>query len=265
MSLANARINPPGKYFRDHRAASLEDQVLTPFTDPLEMGLKAGELVRRVSGRVWYGPLFRNAFGDTDITEARIASALAQFVSAMVSVGSRYDSARAAAPDAMAPFGGFDETENRGKTLFFTAIEDGGAGCSGCHETEWFVFLRPHDNGLAPGHGHKASRPDGGIGEVTGRMEEIGTFRAPSLRNIAVSAPYMRDGRFKTLEEVVGHYADGVTLTPNLDEALKSPGGSPRRLLLPEADRSALVAFLRTLTDDGFLSDPKFADPFRTD
>lgn len=265
MALANARINPTGRYFRDQRAASLEDQVLTPFTDPVEMDLPPGELVRLVSGRSWYGPLFADAFGDPTASEARIASALAQFVSAMVSVDTRYDNARTSTPDVLAPFSAFDAAENRGKFLFFAAPEIGGAGCANCHETEWFVFTQPHDNGLPMDAARQGASADGGAGEITGDSSQMRLFRAPSLRNVAVASPYMHDGRFNTLEAVVDHYSGGVTATANLDPALKKPDGSPQRLSLSADDRRALVAFLETLTDANFLEDPKFSDPFRID
>jgi len=258
MALANARLNPGGRHFRDERAQTLEAQVLMPFTDPVEMGLKPGEPVARVAARDWYGPLFAAAFGDPHVDEARIAAALAQFVRALVSLDAPYDRARREVAAATDDFPAFSAEQNRGKFLFMTAREKSGAGCAACHETDAFVMLEPRDNGLPPLDG----RPDGGIGEITSRQEDMGRFRAPSLRNVAVSAPYMRDGRFRSLGDVLDHYASGVAPNANLAAQLRAPDGSPARLDLPPADRAALVAFIETLTDTQFLADPRFADPF---
>lgn len=258
MALANARYNPRGRHFRDERAVSLEQQVLMPFTDPVEMGLEPGELVSRVAARPWYGPLFAAAFGDREITDRRIARALAQFVRALVSAGSRYDRARAASAGPLADFAGFTPRENRGKFLFMAPRRMGGAGCAGCHATDAFIMMEPRDNGLPA----VADRPDGGIGEITGRPRDMGRFRAASLKNVAVSAPYMRDGRFATLGEVIDHYSGGIADSPNLDPLLRDGAGRPIRFAFDPADRDALIAFLQTLTDEAFLSDPRFANPF---
>lgn len=259
MALANARYNPRGRYFRDERASTLEKQVLMPFADGIEMGLQPGELVRRVASRPWYPPLFDHAFGDPTVTEERIASALAQFVRALVSWGSRYDAARAAGSEPLADFAEFSAQENRGKFLFLAPRESGGAGCAQCHRTDAFVMLEPRDNGLPPWPGHE----DEGVGETTGQPEDRRKFRAPSLKNIAVSAPYMHDGRFATLDEVVEHYSSGIGDSPNLDPALRDADGRPLRSAFPQEDRDALLAFLQTLTDEAFLVDPRFSDPFR--
>lgn len=258
MPLANARFNPRGRYFRDERAATLEEQVLHPFTDEIEMGMKPGEIIGRIEARDWYKPLFEGAFGDTKVTEERVSRALAQFVRSIVSSGSRYDEGRKLASSPLEGFAEFSTAENRGKFLFFATRGDDGAGCTACHETEAFLMLRPRNNGT-----HSAEEgTDGGLGEITGDNTELGLFRAPSLKNIAVSAPYMHDGRFKTLEAVVDHYAANLLPHPNLGEELRDAGGEPVKLDLSEADRKALVAFLKTLTDDALLRDPKFSDPF---
>ncbi len=258
MALANARYNPAGRYFHDLRAARLEDQALVPFTDPVEMGLGRTELVERVSSRLFYAGLFTDAFGDPSVSEERISRALAQFVRSMVSFSARYDEGRKNAPDAFADFASFTAQENRGKFLFMTARNAGGAGCAECHESGAFVLVEPRNNGLPP----DPKRPDGGVGEASGHAPDIGKFRAASLRNIAVSAPYMHDGRFRTLDEVIEHYAGGVVASPTLAPQLRNADGSPARLVLPVEDRAALAAFLQTLTDDAFLANGKFSDPF---
>lgn len=256
MSLANARFAAGGRYFRDQRAATLEDQVLEPFTDPVEMGLGPGELVRRVEARAFYLPLFEAAFGDNAVTDDRIASALAQYVRAIVSTRSRYDEGRARSASSLEPFGNFSAAENRGKQLFLTARTDGGSGCAQCHSGDAFLMPGARNNGL------DVDGKDNGLGEITGRREDLGLFRAASLKNIAVTAPYMHDGRLATLADVVRHYAREVRPHPNLSPELREPDGKPARLDLSAADQAALVAFLETLTDAELLADPRFSDPF---
>jgi cytochrome c peroxidase len=259
MALGNALFNPAGAYFRDRRAPNLEAQVLAPFTDAIEMGLAEGELEARVAATAWYAPLFSEAFGDAGVTGERVAAALATFVRSMTSFAARYDIARASAASPFEDFAAFDAAENRGKFLFFAGRGQGGGGCAACHETEAFIMTGARDNGLPPLPG----KADGGVGEVTGRAADMGLFRAPSLRNVAVSAPYMRDGRFADLAAVVDHYSQGVAATANLDPLLAGPDGAPAPLRLSAADRDALVAFLKTLTDAAFLADRRFADPFQ--
>lgn len=258
MTLVNARFNPRGRYFRDERAASLEEQVLDPFTDPVEMGLKQGELVKKLSQKTYYGALFSAAFGDDGVNPQRVASALAQYVRSIVSYRSRYDLARAGADSAQEPFALFTDMENRGKSLFLLSREAGGAGCAQCHQGEAFVMLEPENNGLDVPHKLR----DLGVGEITRKESDFGKFRAASLRNIAVTSPYMHDGRFARLEDVIGHYAQGINAHPNLSGKLRDASGAPARLHLPAEDRAALIAFLNTLTDDALNTDPRFSDPF---
>ena len=259
MALANARFNPRGHYFRDERAPGLEAQVLVPFTDEVEMGLEPGELASRIASRPWYAHLFKAAFGDPQVTEERAARALAQFVRSIVALGSRYDRARAGKADPLADFPEFSSSQNRGKFLFMAPREKGSAGCAACHESAAFVIVTPRDNGLP----ELAGRPDDGVGETTGLGADKGLFRTASLKNIAVTGPYMHDGRFATLEEVIEHYSSGIAANPNLAPELKDKDGKPVRFDFTPEDKAALIAFLRTLTDEGLLADPRFADPFR--
>lgn len=258
MTLTNARFNPQGRYFRDQRALALEAQVLEPFADLVEMGLERGELVARVSSRRFYQPLFEAAFGNREVSEARIAKALAQYVRAIVSYRSKYDTARQKALSPLEDFAAFSAAENRGKALFMTPREQGGAGCANCHAGEAFVLLEPKNNGLEAG----PSAADDGLGEITLKEADRGRFRAPSLRNIAVTMPYMHDGRFASLEQVIEHYASGVKAHRNLSAELRGQNNAPARLQLDRDDRKALIAFLGTLTDHALNSDPRFADPF---
>ena len=228
MGLANARFNWNDRYFWDERVATLEKQVLDPIYDPVEMGLNPDLLVERVASKSYYPPLFAAAFGESAITERHIASALAQFVRAMVAIDARFDQAREGAGSMLEPFEEFSALENRGKFLFFAPLPRG-AGCAQCHETALFLMKQPANNGLQGG--------DGAAGQV---------FRAASLRNIAIRAPYMHDGRFDTLKQVMDHYGGGIQAARNLDPRLVDANGKGKVLVRSEADKLALIAFLST-------------------
>ena len=261
MGLTNARYYARGRFFWDERAETLEAQVLAPIQDPIEMGLSLEALEEKLLAAPYYPPLFERAFGTRAITTDRIARALAQFVRALVSYRSPYDAARAAGPPGSPPFAArLNETERLGYRLFVAVPGERvrAGGCSRCHVTDAQISLSPRNIGLDP-----TGTGDQGAGD--------GRFKAPSLRNVAVRAPYMHDGRFATLREVVEHYNAEVRPHPFLDMTLLDrrlavTGGPvrPVRLNLTDTEIDALVAFLRTLTDETFLTDPRFSDPFAT-
>jgi len=253
MGLSNARYYENGRFFWDERASTLEEQVLLPIQDGVEMGMTLEELVAKLQGKDYYASLFENAFGTEEVTSDRISRALAQFVRSMVSYESKYDVALAAAGgDERRPFNGFSNAENQGKNLFFSNRTE----CSNCHETATFSGDRARNNGL------DATNIDLGLGGITGRNQDAGEFKVGSLRNIALTAPYMHDGRFSSLREVVEFYNNGIQNNPNLDNRLERDG-RPIRMNLNTTEIDALVAFLNTLTDENFISDLKFSDPFK--
>ncbi len=257
MGLANARYYLDGKFFWDERAATLEVQTLTPIQDHTEMGMNLDSLVKKLSALAYYGPLFNNAFGSSTVTSDRISKALSQYVRSIVSYQSKYDDGRAAFAPNIGPgtvdFANFTTEENRGKQLFFSPQ----LACAGCHGTETFTAAAPKNNGL------DATTIDSGVGRITGNPNQNGLFKVNSIKNIELTPPYMHDGRFTTLEQVVEHYNSGVKAHPNLDPILKDPQGNPRRLNLSAADKAALVAFLKTLTDHKLCTDEKFGNPFK--
>ena len=259
MSLVNARWYGRERFFWDERAATLEDQVLQPFQDPVEMGMTLDEVVASVSSKGYYPILFENAFGTDEINADRISKAIAQFVRSIVSVNSKYDLARAEVRTQIDPFPQFTGSENNGKRIFLP-VEQGGAGCAGCHSTE--AFINP-DNGTTNNGLDLESTDDKGVFETFNQPVFLGTFEVPSLKNIELTAPYMHDGRFATLEEVVEHYNSGVKNHPNLAGALRNNAtGEPKRLNLTEQQKTDLVNFLKTLTDNEISQDIKFSDPF---
>ncbi len=253
MGLSNARFYDNGHFFWDERAATLEEQVLMPIQDDVEMGLTLNELVSKIQAADYYEPLFSDAFGSTEVNTERISNALAQFVRSMVSYQSRFDEGLAAVNgDEDDDFPNFSELENLGKDLFFS----GRTQCSNCHETAVFSGDEARNNGLDAGF------PDLGLGEVTGNANDNGKFKVNSLRNIELTAPYMHDGRFGTLREVLEFYSDGIQDNPNLDNRLRVQGNRVRRMNLNGTEINALIAFMNTLTDDVFVNDEKFSDPF---
>jgi cytochrome c peroxidase len=261
MTLINARYYQRGRFFWDERAATLEEQVLMPFQDPVEMGMTLDEVVSTVKQQDYYPALFENAFGSTEITSEAIAKALAQFVRSIVSYSSKYDEGRASARAPGAPFSNFTAEENLGKDLFFQTIPNGGGACFGCHTTEAFISANPgpQNNGL-----DAVSTDDRGAGDVFNNPIFVGRFKTTSLRNIELTAPYMHDGRFSTLEEVVEHYNSGIQAHPTLSPALTDENGDPVRLNFTEEEKQALVAFLKTLTDESIATEEKWSDPFKS-
>lgn len=238
------------RQFWDQRANTLEDQVLMPIEDPLEMGLDLEALSLRLQATGYYPPLFEAAFGDAAITPERVSRALSQFVRSIVSYRSRYDEGEANG------FASFSQQELDGKALFFNAA----TRCNQCHMTANFFTPQTMNNAL------DVVYADNGLGERTGDPADHGKFKVPSLRNVAVTGPYMHDGRFQTLEEVVEHYNSGLKPHSNIDDRLtvdNTIGGTPYRLQLSAAQKQSLVAFLRTLTDEPLLTDTRYADPFR--
>ena len=253
MGLTNARFYDSGMFFWDQRAETLEDQVLMPFQDEVEMGMTLGTLVQAVEEQEHYPFMFETVFGDSEVTSERISLVLAQFVRSMVSFGSKYDEGRAQVNDSWTDFPNFTEEENLGKEIFMqTPNTQNGVGCAVCHEGEAMIGWDANNNGL-----DSETSGDQGYGEITGLDQDQGTFKFPSLRNIAVRGTFMHDGRFSSLREVVDHYTDSVESHANLGVPL-----SMHNFNLSESKREAVVAFLETLTDSDMLTDPKFADPY---
>lgn len=255
MSLTNATYYENGRFFWDERARTLEEQVLMPIQDQVEMGMNLFDLEVKLAQTSFYGPLFTEVFGDEAITSDRISRALAQFIRTMVSYESKFDQAFVAGEWDEPNFSAvFTEQEMLGLQLFtgFPGRESQSLGCIACHQTTAFSMDQAHVNGL-----------DGTNAEDQGSGN--GFFKSPSLRNIEVGAPYMHDGRLATLMDVVEFYNSGIQrhriLSPDLTRDGRV-GGAPVRMNLSQQEKEALVAFLETLTDEKFLVNPIFSDPF---
>jgi cytochrome c peroxidase len=249
-TVVNLRFNRRGRFFWDERAPTLEAQVLMPIQSRIELGNDLDRLVSALAADARYPGLFRDAFGDSKVTKDRIARALAQFLRSIVSCNSKFDEGMNQVLTVREDFPNFTAAENRGKRLFL-------ARCATCHmpggQAAHFFMDRPRNNGLDG----TVRGTDGGVGDITLIAAQVGLFKSPSLRNVELTAPYMHDGRLKTLDEVIDHYSKGVKGHPNVDGRVR------RRLNLRDADRAALAAFLRTLTDRVVIADPKYSDPFQ--
>lgn len=278
MALVNLRFYENGRMFWDERADTLEEQVLQPIQDEVEMGLSLDELVLRVQSASYYPALFDAAFGTTAVDAELISRALAQFVRSLVSFDSRWDFGVAQVADLQQDFPNFSAAENRGKNLFFGfGRPDLRGACGVCHlrptvapgtggppevgigNQAYFFMNQPRNNGLPE------RNDDDGFAEVTGDPQDEGAFKSSSLRNIAVTGPYMHDGRLPTLDAVLNFYDRGIQAGPNLDPVLGGPGGRGGRpgIRFNGAERADVVAFLRTLTGSDLLDNPKFSSPFR--
>ena len=252
--LTNGRFYANGHFFWDERANTLEDQTLIPIQSDVEMGLTLEEAVARIAAEDFYADLFTAAFGDPEVTSDRMSRAMAQFVRSLVSFDSTFDQALADGPVGSAAFQAhFTDQEYLGLQLFGpTPNSDIQAlNCAACHGTVAHISDDVHNIGL-----DAANDPDADAGNG------LGEFKAPSLRNVAVRTQFMHDGRFTTLAEVIEHYNSGVQAHPNLDPRLRNGRGQPQRLNLTTEEAEALEAFLHTLTDNSFLTDPRFSDPF---
>ena len=237
-----------GSFFWDGSSPSLREQVLHPIQSAIEMHESLPNVIGELES-TGYGPMFESAFGSKGISPERLGIALEQFLLTKTSYDSRFDKAARGESE-------LSETEKRGFELFMTEYDPRrglkGADCFHSHGGALFTNHRFHNNGIP-------DEIDLGLELVTGRETDRNLFITPSLRNIALTAPYMHDGRFETLEEVIEHYNSGLHRSSSLDPNLAK---HPRKGLgLTTRDKQALVAFLRTLTDPQFVKNDKNERP----
>jgi len=251
MAIVNLAWHRRG-FFWDGRESTLRDQALRPIQDTLEMDETLPSVVSKLSAVKAYRDQFFRAFGTDTITSAKIGIALEQFMITMVSADSKAD--KVTRGEAT-----FTDQEERGRLLFTQEFDPmgrrKGAECFHCHAAPNFTNDRYMNNGLDD----DASFTDLGRELVTGLAADRATFKVTSLRNIAITPPYMRDGRFTTLEQVIDHYNSGVKQSSTVDQLLQynlTPG-----LGLSSRDKADLIAFLNTLTDPTFLANAAFAKP----
>lgn len=254
--------------FWDGRERVLQNMVMQPIFNHVEMGMRnTVELTNKVAAKEYYKELFQKAFGTEEVTFARISEALGGFTKAIVSRGSKFDQSTGfiTFPN---PNGNnmtqLNSEEQKGFDLFFSKYD-----CGSCHN----VFSAkgydvPINFGISDGSelvniGLDANYNDNGLGTLTGDASDDGKFKIPNLRNIALTGPYMHDGRFSTLDEVIEHYNTGIQTHPNLDSRLKNDDGSAKVMNITAEEKAQMIAFLHSLTDMQLVQDPKFSDPFK--
>lgn len=221
----------------DGSVTNLEKQPINPITNPIEMDETMEHVVVKLRAEESYRNLFRNAFHDTAITKEGILKALTQFTGLMISTHAKLDRYMQGEAELTA-------TEQHGLELFRSK-------CANCHQEPLFTDNRLRNNGLKT----DTSLKDTGKELLSGKVEDRGMFRVPSLRNVEVTYPYMHDGRFRTLTDVIKHYSNPDNFSAEADRSLFTIGR------LSSGEQEALVAFLKTLTDPTFLRDRRFADP----
>jgi cytochrome c peroxidase len=213
---------------------NLEVQPLAPITAPNEMAEDINNVVNKLKADNNYKRMFNAAFGSDEVNSQRMLKALAQFMVMLVSADSKYDRVKKGTAS-------FTAAEQSGYTIFK-------AKCASCHTEPLFTDDSYRNNGLPV----NSFFNDIGRMRITGRKEDSLKFKVPSLRNVDLTFYYMHDGRFYTLDQVLNHYASGIVNSPTLDPLLATP------IVLTNAERANVKAFLRTLTDSTFIKDPKF-------
>lgn len=229
--------------FWDGRSETLEELVLQPILNPDELGKDLDVLVGKIENTSFYPALFETAFGNAEVTAEKISMALAQFVRSMISFETKYDK-------VLQGEASFTLSEERGHMLFEQSC------ANFCHVTPHTGTSMPMVNGL------DSQYEDGGMAGWTEEESHHGAFRSPSLRNAVLTAPYMHDGRFETLEEVIDFYSEGIQEHPN--SAFQwITGPAFTGFNFNDQDKKDLIDFLTTLTDPEFITDPKWSDPFQ--
>ncbi len=252
MAVMNLAWHQNGLFW-DGRSPHVRDQALKPIQDPLEMNETLPNAVAKIAGEKKYTDQFIRAFGDAAVTSERIGLAIEQFEFTMISNNSKYDQSLRGTTALTA-------AEERGRKLFFAEFDPSGlnrgAECFHCHAGHNFTNDEFMNNGLDT----DAGMTDEGRKNVTNASADRGRFKTPSLRNIALTPPYMHDGRLATLEAVMDHYNTGVKNSSTIEFLLQynlQPGG----LGLTTQEKADLVAFLKTLTDTEFLTNAAYAKP----
>ncbi len=216
----------------------IELSPLNALTNSCEMANNLDTIVNRLNNDAVYRAMFKNAFASRQINSQQLLRALAQFTGMMVSANSRYDKyIRKEAGGVLS------ETEMKGYALFTQQ-------CASCHTEPLFTDLSYRNNGL------DVLSADAGRDTITGLVSDKGKFKVPSLRNVALTAPYMHDGRIGSLAEVLAHYDHGVQPHPNLDAAFRK--NERLGITLSKTEQQEIIAFLKTLTDTSFINDKRF-------
>jgi cytochrome c peroxidase len=257
QSMALVNLGWENFFFWDGRASSLEEQILEPVPNPIEMHQSWKDAVSKLNADVKYRNLFFRAFNEEGIDSIKVTKAIAQFLRTLVSGESKYDvmykyeNSMTLNSNEQSVLGTIDPEEWAGYDLFKSL---NGADCFHCHNGPLMQVKKFSNNGLMPN-----SINDLGRAHVTNNPEDNYKFKVPTLRNIALTAPYMHDGRFATLDEVIEHYSSGIHMSPTIDPLIEF--GSQGGVQLDAQEKYLLKKFLLTLTDNNFINNPNFKDP----
>lgn len=229
-------------FFWDGRIKTLEEQALVPVEDPTEMNAHWPIVVDKLKENEVYQKMFDDAFPEMEITKELAADAIAQFEKTLISSNSKFDKILRGEEE-------FTEQEIRGSLIFSSEEAD----CFHCHSGRLMTDLIFHNNGLD-------ANPAAGLEAVTNNPLDRGKFKTPSLRNLSATGPYMHDGRFETLDEVIDFYSTGVQSSPTIDPFMKEAANGGVNLTPDQ--KADLKAFLLVFDDPDFLTNPDFASPF---
>ena len=252
MSIINLAWNT-NEFFWDGRSHLLRDQSLGPIENPVEMNETLDNVILKLSAIEEYKNQFKRAFGSEEINSLKMSLAMEQFMFTIVSNKSKFD-------DEKAGLTTFTTNEERGRYLFnqeyneFFPLESG-ADCAHCHSSFNFENDKYMNNGISS---NLEIQSDFGRYNVTNDESVKGKFKVPTLRNIELTAPYMHDGRFATLEEVVAHYNEGVKISTTIEPEIENTRVNGLGLTIQ--DKADLVAFLKTLTDPTIATNSEFSE-----
>ena len=239
-------FNNGGAFFWDNRASTVAEQSRQTLQDPIEMGMDLHVLPQKINVEPHYQILANKAFGTTSLDEHMILDAISSFVNSFSTTKSKFDKGFATTGNSSELFSNYSDQENNGKSIYMN-------NCASCHGFDNMARTNmPFAN-----NGLDMVYKDKGVGAITKNPADDGKFKIPLLRNIALTGPYMHDGRFETLEEVIEHYNTGIKQHRNLNRDLLAP-----KMNLTQEDKDALIAFLNTLTDHEFIKEVKYSDPF---
>ncbi|MGL2965803.1 cytochrome-c peroxidase [Flavobacterium sp. XGLA_31] len=220
----------------------LDAQAIAPLSNPLEMDEKLEHVVAKLQSSKRYTALFQNAYGDSLITGERTLKAISQFMLTLISANAKYDKVMRKEPGIA-----FIESENNGYALFKR-------NCANCHKEPLFTTGEYENNGLQP----DSILRDSGRMKITHDRRDSLRFKVPSLRNVEVTSPYMHDGRYPNLQMVLFHYTQNVYHSQTLSKPLE------KKIVLSEKEKGDIISFLKTLTDETFLRNPKYGYPKAT-
>ncbi|MEP3838831.1 MAG: cytochrome c peroxidase [Algibacter sp.] len=239
MPLFNLAWNYNEKFFWDGNTFSLEHQVFVPVSDPTEMNSDWKEVELKLQNHLEYPSLFKNAFGTSNIDSTIVSKAIAQFERTLVSANSKFDQYL---------LGKIELTSNElnGFNVFMDETKGDCFHCHGSDKNPLWTDNTFHNNGL------DTTFTDLGLGAITGDPADNGKFKSPSLRNLAFTAPYMHDGRFSTLDEVINHYSEGLRNSATIDPLMKKENQGGVRL--SDSDKADLKTFLLSLSDYDFIA-----------